>query len=72
MRVLLLAVASVSGYLLLAAAEALLLFWPAMILLGALHSQPGLQWVPALGWWPTLLVVLLLRCLIPTPDTQKK
>jgi O-antigen ligase len=44
--------------------RALVLFWPVMILLGMAHAQiPG---IPALGWWPTLVVVALLGLLIPT------
>lgn len=43
---------------------AVILFWPAMLLFGALHSW--LLWVPALAWQPTFLVIALLYLLIPT------
>jgi len=69
-KAVMLAVVSVLGYVLVAALSAVMLFWPVMILLGAVHSQPGLEWVPALGWWPTLLVVLLLHCLIPSRSSD--
>lgn len=45
------------------------LYWPVMLILGALHSQPGMEWVPALGWWPTLLSIVLLHIVIPTSST---
>jgi hypothetical protein len=40
------------------------LFWPVMLLLGAVHTH--LPWVPPLGAGPTFLVVALLYLLIPT------
>jgi hypothetical protein len=39
------------------------LFWPTMILLGAVHS--GIPAVPALGWELTWLVVALITVLVP-------
>lgn len=48
-----------------AALRATLLFWPTMLLLGAVHTVPGLEFVPALGWSGTWLVVALLSLLIP-------
>jgi hypothetical protein len=42
-----------------------------MIIIGAIHSQPGLEAVPALGWWPTLLIIAVLNLLIPTADRKK-
>ena len=44
--------------------RALMLFWPTMLLLGAVHSY--LPAVPALGWAATFFVVALLSVLIPT------
>ena len=44
--------------------RALMLFWPTMLLLGAVHSY--LPAVPALGWSATLFVVALISVLIPT------
>ena len=50
--------------------RALLLFWPTMILLGAVHSHiPG---VPALGWQATFFVVAVLGLLIPTGSVSTK
>lgn len=47
-----------------ALARGALLFWPTMILLGALHSF--VPEVPALGATPTFFLVALLGLLIPT------
>lgn len=47
-----------------AALRGVVLFWPVMILMGALHSY--VPAVPALGWFPCLLLVALLGLLIPT------
>lgn len=44
---------------------ALILFWPVMLLLGALHNQVGFEWVPAPGWQTTMLIVALVFLLIP-------
>jgi len=44
--------------------RALMLFWPTMLLLGAVHSY--LPSVPALGWSATFFVVALISVLIPT------
>lgn len=44
--------------------RALMLFWPTMLLLGAVHSY--LPVVPALGWSATFFVVALISVLIPT------
>lgn len=66
---LLLALFALSAALPLAILRGLLLFWPTMILLGALHTY--LSWVPPLGWWPTVLVLALLGLLIPTNSTSK-
>lgn len=49
---------------------AAILFWPTMILLGAVHSW--LPWVPALGATPTFLVLALLYLLIPTKGSSSK
>jgi len=43
--------------------RALFLFWPTMLLLGAVHSY--IPAVPSLGWQATFLVVMLLGLLIP-------
>jgi len=56
--------------LFLTALRAAILFWPVMLLLGAVHSY--LPWVPALGWWPTVLVVALLGLLIPVGSVNGK
>lgn len=56
--------------LLASAFRGLVLFWPAMILLGALHSFiPG---VPALGWQASFLVVALLGLLIPSGNSTSE
>lgn len=47
---------------------ALILFWPVMLLLGALHTW--LLWVPALGWQPTILALAVLYLLIPTGSSS--
>jgi len=44
--------------------RALFLFWPTMLMFGAVHSYIFL--VPALGWQATFFVVALLSLLIPT------
>lgn len=44
--------------------RAALLFWPTMLLLGAVHSH--LSWVPPLGAVATFLVVALISILVPT------
>lgn len=43
---------------------ATILFWPTMLIFGALHSW--VVWVPAFGWQPTFLILVLLYLLIPT------
>ena len=48
--------------------RALILFWPTMILLGAVHSY--IPMVPSLGWQATFLVVMLLGLLIPHGSTS--
>jgi len=54
--------------LVMAFTRALLLFWPTMILLGAVHSH--VPWVPAWGYVTTFLVVALLGLLVPTGNSQ--
>lgn len=44
--------------------RAIFLFFPTMILFGAVHSH--LPFVPALGWVATFFVVALISILIPT------
>ena len=44
--------------------RATILFWPTMLLLGAVHSH--LPWVPPIGAGATFLVVALVTLLIPT------
>lgn len=44
--------------------RAVVLVWPTMILLGAVHSH--LHWVPPLGAVATFLVVALISLLVPT------
>lgn len=45
-------------------ARALTLFWPTMLMFGAVHSYiPG---VPALGWSATFFVVALISLLLPS------
>ncbi len=48
--------------------RAIVLFWPTMILVGAVHNDV-FDWVPALSAWQTFLVVALLGLLIPTGTT---
>lgn len=43
----------------LAAVSLFLTSWILMLLLGAVHSFA--EWVPALGYWQTVLVVLLVQ-----------
>lgn len=43
--------------------RAAILFWPTMILLGAVHTY--LPWVPPLGAPATFLVVALISTLLP-------
>ena len=43
--------------------RALILFWPTMLLLGAVHSH--IPAVPSLGWQATFLVVALIGLLVP-------
>lgn len=52
--------------------RAAVLFWPTMVMLGAVHSY--LPFVPALGWTATFFVVALVSLLIPTTTniTNKK
>ena len=59
-------VAFLSPFLALVGAilRAVWLFWPTMIVLGAVHSY--LPYVPALGWQPVFWIVALLALLIPT------
>lgn len=52
----------------LALLRAALLFWPAMVFLGALHSY--IPAVPALGWQATFFLVAVLGLLIPTGKTD--
>ena len=49
-----------------AVVRALILGWPVMLLLGALHTVPDLYWVPPLGIWATMGVVAVLGLLIPS------
>lgn len=48
--------------------RAALLFWPTMLLLGAVHSH--LPWVPPLPAVATFLVVALISVLVPTGDSS--
>lgn len=48
--------------------RAVVLFWPTMLLLGAVHSH--LAWVPPLSATTTFLVVALLSLLVPTGDSS--
>jgi hypothetical protein len=50
--------------------RALVLFWPTMLLLGAVHSHIAM--VPSLGWQATFLVVWLLGLLIPVSTSTNK
>jgi hypothetical protein len=43
--------------------RAVILFWPTMLLLGAVHSH--LSWVPPLSAVATFLVVALISVLLP-------
>ena len=44
---------------------AIVLFWPVMVMLGALHNQVGFEWVPAPGWQTSLIIVAVLYLLVP-------
>lgn len=48
---------------LLAFVRAAILFWPTMLMLGVAHSIPGFEWVPALGWDHTFLIIVLISLL---------
>ena len=67
-----LGVAIVSPFFALVGAvlRAIWLFWPTMVVLGAVHSY--LPYVPALGWQPVFWVIALLALLIPTGFTFSK
>jgi len=43
------------------------LFWPVMVFLGSLHTYWDV--VPALPWWGTFLLVMVLGLLIPSGST---
>ena len=45
--------------------RAAFLFYPVMLLLGAAHSYPGLEWVPALGWTASFFLVALISVIVP-------
>lgn len=47
--------------------RATILFWPVMILLGALSAH--VAWIPALGWGATWMLIALITLLIPTSGT---
>jgi len=53
-----------------AALRAAWLFWPTMIVLGAVHSY--LPYVPALGWLPVFWIIAALALLIPTGASVNK
>jgi len=46
--------------------RAAVLFWPFMLLVGALHNQPGWEWVPAIGWWVSVLILAIASFLLPS------
>jgi hypothetical protein len=47
-----------------AATRAVILFWPFMIVVGALHSQiPG---IPPISWVSSFLIIAAFSLLIPT------
>lgn len=50
--------------LLIAAFFATVLFWPAMVFIGALHSFVPI--IPALGWQATWLLIAVLHLIFPT------
>jgi hypothetical protein len=43
--------------------RAAILFWPTMLVFGGTHSH--IDWVPALGWKASFLVVMLISLLVP-------
>jgi hypothetical protein len=45
--------------------SSMLIAWPVMLLVGALHHQPGFEAVPAIGFLPTLLIVAIIRLVLP-------
>ena len=55
---------AVFGSLAYAFIRAVILFWPTMVVMGAVHSYIPI--VPSLGWQATFLVIMLLSLLIPT------
>jgi hypothetical protein len=48
--------------------RALVLFWPTMLLLGAVHSH--IPAIPSLGWQATFLVVALISLLVPVATSS--
>lgn len=60
---------AVFGSILFAFLRAVILFWPTMLLLGAVHTYIPI--VPSLGWQATFLLVALLSLLIPTSTGSK-
>ena len=59
---------AVFGSLLYALLRAIILFWPTMVVMGAVHSYIPI--VPSLGWQATFLVVMLISLLIPTATSK--
>lgn len=49
--------------------RAAILFWPFMLLMGVLHSQPGWEWVPAVGWNIAFILMALVSFIFPTPSS---
>lgn len=56
--------------LIAAGIRAIVLFWPFMLLVGALHNQPGWEWVPAIGWWVSMLILAIASFLIPASSSS--
>lgn len=51
-----------------AAFTATVLFWPAMLFIGALHSF--IPVIPALGWQATWLLIAVLHLILPSASTS--
>jgi hypothetical protein len=48
----------------------LILGLPVMLVLGWLHTNPALAWIPDLGFWASAGIVAILSLLIPTSSSS--
>lgn len=45
--------------------RAAVLFWPTMLVMGAANSYPALEWIPALGWNTTFILLMAIALVLP-------